>query len=283
MAVAFLGSGAFKQLKLRSGDILVVNMGRNALVNHATDPREIELFKQAKVRVYSSPHLHAKVYVLGKSALVGSPNVSENSRDELVEAAILTTDRTIVSKARRFVEDQAFHEILPDDLTQAKALYDKSHPRHPHHVRSGVRESTWVFSFSPPGKLERRRLEDDQMGLTRKRPPGEGWRYLSYSVPHSDKIEVGDWIVEVTRRGRRSFVGEPSRVCDKGGVRPEADNSRRKVRTVLVRSRCRQRKPVPLSVFNRRARKRGIPVLGEGKEGKVGRFGDLIHREFNRS
>ena len=50
------------------------------------------------MRIFSVANLHAKVYVLGTTALIGSANASQHSAHTLVEAMLLTTDRKVVEK-----------------------------------------------------------------------------------------------------------------------------------------------------------------------------------------
>lgn len=62
-------------------------------------------YVKAGVEVHSAANLHAKVFVLGRTAIVGSSNVSAASENSLVEAGIETTDPQVVAKCKRFVED----------------------------------------------------------------------------------------------------------------------------------------------------------------------------------
>jgi phosphatidylserine/phosphatidylglycerophosphate/cardiolipin synthase-like enzyme len=60
--------------------------------------------------------LHAKVYVFGKAAAIGSANASRHSADVLLEAMVVTTDAKMVSEARHFVEGIAKDEFGPRSL-----------------------------------------------------------------------------------------------------------------------------------------------------------------------
>jgi phosphatidylserine/phosphatidylglycerophosphate/cardiolipin synthase-like enzyme len=61
--------------------------------------------------VYSFQGLHAKVFVFDQAAVVGSTNVSKHSRDNLTEAALLTTDPDAVNSARDFVNALAVNPV----------------------------------------------------------------------------------------------------------------------------------------------------------------------------
>jgi hypothetical protein len=105
IAVAYVGRDASSVLQLRKGDVIVVNGSDNAVAAGATDPRAIEDWLDADVRVVNHPWLHAKVFVAGRTAIVGSANLSERARSgAIVEAAIRTTQRETAASARDFID-----------------------------------------------------------------------------------------------------------------------------------------------------------------------------------
>lgn len=68
-------------------------------------------------------NLHAKVFVFGGVAFVGSTNVSENSEDVYSEASIRSSQTSVVSSARQFVRTLAVNEIGPQKLEALLAAY----------------------------------------------------------------------------------------------------------------------------------------------------------------
>ncbi|MDF3313699.1 phosphatidylserine/phosphatidylglycerophosphate/cardiolipin synthase family protein, partial [Rhodococcus sp. T2V] len=60
-AIAHLGQDAPTLLPLRAGDVLVVNASRAAVRAHLTSPVALAYYRDAGVRVLSSPDLHANV------------------------------------------------------------------------------------------------------------------------------------------------------------------------------------------------------------------------------
>ncbi|MCY1013407.1 hypothetical protein OV079_49350 [Nannocystis pusilla] len=87
-AVAFVGADGAELLSdFGVGDILVCNMGREALRAGTTNPFAIERLIVRGVDVYSHERLHAKVYVFGDLAVVGSANASASAANRLAEAA----------------------------------------------------------------------------------------------------------------------------------------------------------------------------------------------------
>ena len=107
VAVAYFGKHASELLPLEKGSTLVVDMSRKAVGSGQTNPSEIIKLLKNGVEIHSVENLHAKVFVLGKSAIVGSTNVSQLSAGSLIEAAIETTDAAIVASCKRFVLDYA--------------------------------------------------------------------------------------------------------------------------------------------------------------------------------
>jgi hypothetical protein len=103
VAVPYFGCGASDILKLREGSLLVVKFDREAIGSGQVDPREVVKAIKRGVEVHSCSNLHAKVYIFGNIAVVGSSNVSRHSENNLLEACIETTERKVVSNAKKFV------------------------------------------------------------------------------------------------------------------------------------------------------------------------------------
>src|SRR6185312_8114473 len=68
-------------------------------------------------------NLHAKVYVLGDRAFIGSANASQSSAHRLLEAMVSTSDPATVRRAREFVERLCKEELSPASLLQLQKLY----------------------------------------------------------------------------------------------------------------------------------------------------------------
>jgi hypothetical protein len=114
-AIAHLGQDAPTLLPLRGGDVLVVNASRAAVRAHLTSPVALAYYRDAGVRVLSSPDLHANVIATDRWAVIGSANASHSSTIA-VEGAVITDDPDLVASVRRFIDrieevtevDQAF-------------------------------------------------------------------------------------------------------------------------------------------------------------------------------
>ena len=119
VAVAYFGSGASKLLPLKAGSVLVIDMSERAVKSGQTKPSEVSKLLRNGVEVHSVENLHAKVFVAGNRALVGSTNVSFTSATGLVEALLETTDRDPVRQCRDFVKS-LLGEVI--DIAHARRL-----------------------------------------------------------------------------------------------------------------------------------------------------------------
>lgn len=123
VAVAYFGRGAARLLPLRSGSTLVVDASLAAVEAGVTHPKDLLSLQEKGVRICSVPRLHAKAYVFGRTAIVGSANASQNSVESLIETAIVTNHQETVNAARRFVEELAKNEVGPSELKRLQRHY----------------------------------------------------------------------------------------------------------------------------------------------------------------
>ena len=123
VAVAFIGSGASGMLPLKKGSRLVVDASKRTVKAGLTNPYELERYYKKGVKIYSHKDLHAKVFVFGDLAFVGSANVSKNSKDVLTEAVLRSKVRSIVHSAKKFVEDIGLVEIGREEIIDLQSVY----------------------------------------------------------------------------------------------------------------------------------------------------------------
>lgn len=120
-AVAYLADSS--QLPLRRGDLIVVNADDNVVTQGQTNPHEIEKLTNRGVLAYSVRNLHAKVFVLGRSLVVCSANVSWRSSHGVVEAGMLSRDTALLRQAKKFITRLAVEELTPEALKRLKRIY----------------------------------------------------------------------------------------------------------------------------------------------------------------
>lgn len=123
VAVAYLGKGGARLMPLPKGSRLLVDASDGAVKSGQTCPDELRKLRARGVRVFSAENLHAKVFVLGGTAFVGSANVSRHSAHVLEEAVVATTDGKVVAAAREFVRSRCLHELGPEALKRLGQIY----------------------------------------------------------------------------------------------------------------------------------------------------------------
>lgn len=123
VAVAFFARNAAKLLPLEEGSQLVVDASEKTVRAGLTHPNDLKQLLEVGVRIYSVANLHAKVFVFGRRAFVGSTNVSKWSEEVLIEAMIETGDRKAVVAARNFVRSCCLNELGPEELSRLQKLY----------------------------------------------------------------------------------------------------------------------------------------------------------------
>lgn len=125
-AVAYVGSDAADILALGSGDLIVVNGSVNAIKTGATSNAAIRQWYDAGAQVFSHDRIHAKVFVVSRTAYVGSANLSERARSgDSIEAAVATTDSTLVAAVRAFIHRLARQAEEVDDAWLERAAQIK--------------------------------------------------------------------------------------------------------------------------------------------------------------
>jgi hypothetical protein len=122
-AVAYFGKGASELLPLPPGSHLVVDASEHAVKKGQTHPADLKRLQRNEVVIFSRPYLHAKVFVFGNVAFIGSTNVSKRSSRILTEAVVKTSDRAVVRGAKAFVKGLCLDEVGPKRLTKLQKLY----------------------------------------------------------------------------------------------------------------------------------------------------------------
>ena len=128
VAVPFLGKDAVKLLPIPSGSILVTRFNVAAVKAGQVSPLEVIKLLKRGVKVHSYANLHAKVYVFGKRAFIGSANVSSSSK-RLTEACIETTDLKIVGQVKSFIQELTGDLVTLEQAKKMVPLYPKDGER----------------------------------------------------------------------------------------------------------------------------------------------------------
>ena len=129
VAVPYFGKAGSRLLPLREGDTLLVNAGDAAVRSGQTNPQGLRELLNKGVQLYSLGNLHAKIYVIGSVAFIGSVNASAHSSDVLEEAVVRIRDPKVVREAREHIQNLPKELLVHRDLDRLKKLYRP--PRRP--------------------------------------------------------------------------------------------------------------------------------------------------------
>lgn len=223
VAVAYLRSAPFERLPLKPNSLLVVNCNESTVKGGATDPREVKKYLDHGVRVHNVSNLHAKVLVLGTRAFVGSANISRSS-EGLLEAAVTSTDRTLVNECKQFVQSLEGEEITPREIERLTPLFV-------------TKRLTRQRARKPKGDSCRRKVVPQHNPLWAIRTVLGSWQDIDYEVEESTKpvaeevsshdfrvtdfrwpgdnsafangVRAGDVVLQVHKGSSRGFVLQP--------------------------------------------------------------------------
>jgi hypothetical protein len=208
VAAAYVGKGATGLLNLKKGSVLVADASDLAVKTGQTCPADLIALMNKGVRIFSYPGLHAKVYVFGKTAAIGSANVSHHSANVLVEAMVMTSDVKAVEQARTFVKSIAKDELGPEALKRLSKLYRS--PRLPNSAskrnRRAREESAIaglprirVVHLIPEKWSERDEIEHDAGKTDAKRyREHRSWRTDDFQWTGNENFRRGEKVMMVT-------------------------------------------------------------------------------------
>lgn len=116
IAVAYMGTNGDKLLPVRAKSRVVVDASLASVRAGSTNPTPLLALHSRGVRIFSRPLLHAKTFVFDAECFVGSGNASYRSASQLAEAAIRTSEASIIQSARSFVGQLATDELDKDAI-----------------------------------------------------------------------------------------------------------------------------------------------------------------------
>lgn len=86
-AVAYISCADY--IKFRKGDLLIVNASNHAIGSGATSALVLEKLLHDGIDLYSNDTLHAKILLFNEFIYLGSANISNNSRNNLIETGVI--------------------------------------------------------------------------------------------------------------------------------------------------------------------------------------------------
>jgi hypothetical protein len=232
------------------------------------DPREIVRFLKRGVEVHSVANLHAKVYVFGRRAIVGSANVSASSEQHLIEAGCLLSSPKLVGKCRDFVKSLRGEVV---ELEFARRLIPHWRPPKKFIVPlTAKRKTSRVARHAGIVAVALEEVEDyneaDQIAVDKARDSAERWltdrrRFrmddFVWDGSGLEAIQRGSRVLTCTARARgRIFVAPPARVLE---VRRYKSRRGAERRVVILEARKFVREK-PLTVVLKTLGSRAAPL-----------------------
>ena len=192
-------------MPLKNVDRHVVNMSLRSVRAGSTDPREVKKYLRKGVEVYSRSSLHAKFFVIDRTAIVGSANVSQHAKNHLDEAAIITNDPATVLRARATFERLCTEPVRKDYLERCIREYrppqhDGQLPANSKRRPRAVQSKLWLISGlrytevpeneKPSAERATKRMERKTLDFERSEV-----NYLHYPtlVKFFANLREGDW------------------------------------------------------------------------------------------
>ncbi|HEV8079281.1 MAG TPA: phospholipase D-like domain-containing protein [Chitinophagaceae bacterium] len=120
-AIAYVTSN---NLKLKKGDVLICDASKRCIANGETSANILEHYFKKGVVIYSKEKLHAKVLRSKDFVVIGSANLSLNSAESLVEAALFTNDKASISQIAAFIYSIK-KKLIPlnsEDISKLKSI-----------------------------------------------------------------------------------------------------------------------------------------------------------------
>jgi len=223
VAVAYFGQGAAKLLPLQRGNRLVVDASDGAVKSGQTCPTELKRLASKGVRIYTIQNLHAKAFVFGTRAFIGSANVSHHSAGTLVEAMLATTDRKAVTAARDFIRGLCVQELGPEAIERLARIYHPPRIAGAHGPRTATNKRA-VRVELPRVRLVQLILREPPEGsedvekagrkiASKRREKRKGHFLDDFWLRGKCLLSPGDIVVQVLNEGRgRNMVSPPATV-----------------------------------------------------------------------
>jgi hypothetical protein len=227
VAVAYLAENASRRLTLKAGDLLVVRLDMRTVKTGQTSPKDVLAYLEKGVEVHKQGNLHAKVFVFGETAIVGSTNVSVTS-EGLLEAAVETTVASVVASAKKFVRSLRGDVVTPQEAERLQKFYQR--PKFPRGVprkktteslRGTGHSTIWAVPLVT-GTWKDEDYEARKTETPRARKRIRNTRhftvddFLWVGGKFARRVRLGERVLQITRvESGRKMVTAPGRVVRK--------------------------------------------------------------------
>lgn len=208
-----------KTLPLKEGDILICDASKAAIETSETKASILRAYYERNVKIYSVPQLHAKLLLSTNVVIIGSANLSVNSAEHLIEAALVSYDGEAINQVEAFcfpfIADK--YEITEERLMTLEAIVPKV--RLP--IRKGIPKERnrkfdsnyWVINTKPDNsnKYDDEIEENKELLAEEHQVQLEDIYAITWNVKSTFKSDakLGNTVVEVNKTGNRTKVRAP--------------------------------------------------------------------------
>ena len=222
-AIAYVSND--DHLKFGDGDLLVCDASPAAIKAAQTDARVLKRAFDRGAAVYSLAGLHAKILLLNEKAIIGSANASGASASNLIEAALLTDQPSVVAMAQALVGQLASQA---DQLTEKRlkrlleievirrpiqrgSLQRRPRPVEQQH-RHWVIGTTEIVNDLPEDQdIVESSAEKMKQDLSNPRSSVKWLRWTGRSA-FREQCRAGDWLIQMWKAHQRKT---PSHVYER--------------------------------------------------------------------
>ena len=216
IAVAYLGNGGASLLHLRKGDVLVCALTEQNARNGSVCPTEIKTLQKLGVKVYVQDDLHAKVYLFGRTSIIGSSNLSRSSQGSLDEAALMTTDRDVVRRLRQWFGDRMHSPVTPAWLSHCRKIYRPPRGGVDRGTLRKMNRGVWLLGTSSTDypESEKRAFDSGEKTASRRLRNSRYYSVESIRWTGNPAFQRGDRAVQIQQNSKTQEVYPHARLLN---------------------------------------------------------------------
>ncbi len=224
VAVAYFGQGASTLLPLKKNHKLVVDLSLRAVTEGITDPREVKKLIKKGVQVYTRGSLHAKIIIADNTLITSSANISNNSKNNLDEAGIVTNESVAIIRAREYFIKLCTEPVREEYLNKCIENYNNNSKK-----RSIISKNKGVGKIKQAklwfiGGLKHYNLPDEDVNtieqleknaidkLKNANATHVNSIYYPISTRFLKEIREGDWVIKYFNEIDSQYVEPPAQV-----------------------------------------------------------------------
>jgi len=205
-----------KTLKLKSKDILICDASKDSIKFGRTSAKILKDYFNDSVTIYSIEALHAKLLVSNRFIIIGSANLSVNSAENLIEAAIISRDELSISQTKAFIfnlikEIKPLTEIDIQDLLEIHVIRSSKRKLTKRRKSFYVGDKIWVSNVRPLSETIIEKEYDDEIYAIEKireshKMDRDSLSYIRFKGKSKirDHASPGDLLIEISTNATKT-------------------------------------------------------------------------------